>query len=99
MLVALLAILAPAFDAPLAGNRLGEHVSAPADPQGDAAPLVAVALSLVEDIDEETDQDDAIFISLASLPCAADGDYRAIDAWIPAVPRPAAHSCTGPPNL
>jgi len=99
VLAALLAILAPAFDAPLAGSQFREYVSAPADPQGDAAPLLTATLSLAEDLDEENDQDEAVIFALAALHCAADAGYRVIDAWIPAVPRPAAHSCTGPPIL
>ena len=52
MLFALLAILAPTFDAPLAGNEFEEYVSAPADPRSDAETPLGAALSVAEDIEE-----------------------------------------------
>jgi hypothetical protein len=104
VLFALLAIVAPNFDAPLTGNEFEEYVSAPADPQGDAAALVSATLGVVEDLadaadQEEADQEEATFLALATLHCAPDAEYQATDAWLPSFPRPSAHSCTGPPTL
>jgi hypothetical protein len=97
VLFALLAILAPAFDAPLAGNE--EYISAPANPRSDVATLVSATLSVVEELDEEADQEEATFLALATLHCAPDAEYQATDAWLPSFPRLSAHSCTGPPTL
>ena len=99
MLFALLAILAPTFDAPLAGNEFEEYVSAPADPRSDAETPLGAALSVAEDIEEEEDPEEATFLALATLHCAADAEYQAIEPWLPSFPRQSAHSCTGPPTL
>ena len=99
MLFALLAIVAPPLNAPLTGNEFGDHVSAPADPQGDAAALVSATLSVAEDPEEEADREEATFLALARLHCAPDAEYQATDAWLPALPRPSAQPCTGPPTL
>lgn len=100
MLFALLAIMAPTIDAPLTGSEFGNYLSEPDDPQGDAAVLVSATLSVAEDPEEEADrEEEATLLVLANLPCTADAEYRATDAWRPAVPRPSAHSCTGPPTL
>lgn len=99
VLFALLAILAPTFDAPPAGNEFQEYVSAPADPRSDPATLVSATLSVAEDLDEEEDdQKEAIFLTLATLHCDQDAGYQATDAWLPSFPR-SAHFCTGPPAL
>jgi hypothetical protein len=99
VLFALLAIMAPPVDAPLADNAFEEYVSAPADPQSDAAALVGATLSVAEEHEEEADQEEATFLALATLFCAPDTDYQATDAWLPSFPRSSAHSCTGPPIL
>ena len=100
MLFALLAILAPTFDAPLAGNEFEEYVSAPADTRGDAATLVGAALSIVEDLEEDgADQADAVVPALAALHCADDAGPRATEAWHSSFPRLSGNSCTGPPTL
>lgn len=100
VLFALLAILAPTFDAPVPGDQFQEYVSAPADPWSDTATLVSATLSVAEDIDEEEDdQEEAIFLTLATLHCAQDAGYLATDAWRPSFPRSSAYSCTGPPTL
>lgn len=99
MLFALLAVLAPALDAPLAGNELEEYVSAPADTRGDAATLVSAMPGVAEDVEEEADQEEAVFAVLARLPCVQDADHQATDAWLPSFPRPSSHPCTGPPTL
>jgi hypothetical protein len=99
VLFALLAIMAPPVDAPLAGDAFEAYVSAPADPQSDTAALVGTALSVAEDHEEEADQDEATFLALATLHCAPDADYQATDAWLSSFPRASAHSCTGPPIL
>ena len=98
-LFALLAILAPTFDAPFSGNEFEEYVSTPADPRNDATALVSAVLSIADDLEEEADQEEAIFLTLAILHCASDAEYQAADAWLPSSPRPSAHSCTGPPTL
>ena len=99
MLFALLAILAPTFDAPFSGNEFEEYVSAPADPWSDAATPVSAALGVAEEFDEEEDQEEATFLALATLRCAPDAEHQATDAWFPSFPRLAGHSCTGPPTL
>ena len=100
MLFALLAILAPSFDAPLAGNEVEEYVSAPADTRSDPATLVSATVGVAEDLeDEEEDQEDATLLARATLHCATDAGYQATDAWLPTFPRFSAHSCTGPPTL
>jgi len=99
VLFALLAIVAPTVDAPFTGSEFGNCLSEPDDPQGDAAILVNATLSVAEDPEEEAAREDATFLVLAGLPCAADADYRATDAWRPSIPRPSAHPCTGPPML
>ncbi|TSD85016.1 hypothetical protein FFK22_029755 [Mycobacterium sp. KBS0706] len=95
----LLAIVAPTVDAPFTGSEFGNCLSEPDDPQGDAAILVNATLSVAEDPEEEAAREDATFLALAGLPCAAGADYRATDAWRPSIPRPSAHPCTGPPML
>src|SRR3546814_6802158 len=57
-LFALLAVLAPTFDAPLPGNEFEEYVSAPADPRSDAAVTVSATLGVAEDFEEEADQEE-----------------------------------------
>ena len=100
VLFALLAILAPTFDAPAYGNGFEEYVSAPADTRGDAATLVGAALSIVEDLEEDgADQADAAVPALAALHCADDAGPRATEAWHSSFPRLSGHSCTGPPIL
>ena len=99
MLFALLAIVAPTLNAPLTGTEFGDHVSAPDDPQGDAAALGGTTLSVAEDPEEEADREEATFLALARLHCVPDVEYQATDAWLPFFPRPSAHSCTGPPTL
>ena len=99
MLFALLAILAPTFDAPFSGNEFEEYVSAPADPRSDAAAPFSAALGVAEEFDEEEDQEEATFLALATLRCAPDAEHQATDAWFPSFPRLAGHSCTGPPTL
>ena len=97
MLVALLTNLAPAIDMPLAGE-VGAQVSAPADMRGEAAALIITA-NAIEDLDEEADQEEAVFLARAPLHCPPGGAYGAADGWLPAVPRPSSHPCTGPPTL
>ena len=100
VLFALLAILAPTFDAPAYGNGFEEYVSAPADTRGDAATLVGAALSIVEDLEEDgADQADAAVPALAALHCADDAGPRATDIWLASFPRLSGNSCTGPPTL
>lgn len=98
VLVALLNFLAPAFNGPLDGSEFEEYLSAPADPRGDAAPLVSTTLSVAEEADEE-DQEEAPFLAFTALYCAPDAKYRVADPWLPSFPRLSAHSCTGPPTL
>lgn len=99
MLFALLAILAPTFDAPLAGDEFEEYVSAPADPQNNAATLVSATLGVAEDLDEEADQEEATFLALAALHSAPVAEYQATDACLTSFLRLSAYSCTGPPAL
>ena len=100
MLFALLAILAPTFDAPFSGNEFEEYVSAPAETRSDPAALAGAALSVVEDLEEDdSDQADAAFPALAAAHCAADAGSRTTDIWLASFPRLSGHSCTGPPIL
>lgn len=99
VLFALLAVPAPAFDGPFSNSEFEKHVSAPAAEWSDVASLVSATLSVAEDLDEESDQDEAPFLALATLHCAADAEYRAADGSLPAFPHLSAHSCTGPPSL
>jgi hypothetical protein len=99
VLFALLALLAPTFDAPLASSEFEEYISAPAAPWSDAATLVSATLSVAEDLDEEADQEEAAFLALATLYCAPDAEYQATDTRLPAFPHLSVHSCTGPPTL
>ena len=100
VLFALLAILAPTFDAPAYGNGFEEYVSAPADTRGDAATLVGAALSIVEDLEEDgADQADAALPALAAVHCTADAGSSATEAWHSSFPRLSGNSCTGPPTL
>jgi hypothetical protein len=94
-----LAILAPAFNAPITSVEFEDSVSAPDDPQGDAAAPVSGTLSVAEDIEEEPDRDEATVLAVAWLHCTSDAEYQATDAWLPSFPRPFANSCTGPPTL
>lgn len=94
-----LAILAPTFNAPIADIEFEESFSAPDDPQADATAPVSATLSVVEDLEEEPDQEEATFLALARLHCTSHAEYRATDAWLPSFPRPFAQSCTGPPTL
>lgn len=98
VLFALLAVLAPTFDAPPAGNEFEEYVSAPADPRSNAAVVVSATLSVAEDLDEEADQEEAIFLALAVLHGAPDAKYRETDACLTSFLRLSAYSCTGPPT-
>lgn len=99
MLFALLAIHAPTFDTPLAGNEFEEYVSAPADPRSDAAIVVGATLSVAEDLEEEDDQEEATFLALAAPHSAAAAEYQATDACLTSFLRLSAYSCTGPPTL
>lgn len=94
-----LAILAPAFNTPITSVEFEDSVSAPDDPQGDAAAPVSGTLSVAEDFEEEPDQEEATFLALARLHCTSDAHYQATDAWLPSFPGPFAQSCTGPPTL
>ena len=100
VLFALLAILAPTFDAPAYGNGFEEYVSAPAETRGDPAALAGAVLSIVEDLEEdESDQSEAAVPALAAARCVADAGSRAADAWHSSFPRLSGNSCTGPPTL
>ena len=99
MLSALLAIVAPPIDVPLAGTAGEDYVSAPADPQGDTAALAGAALAVAEDPEEDADPDEATFVARAALQCAGHAGYQASEAWLSSFPRASAHSCTGPPIL
>ncbi|WP_395678755.1 hypothetical protein [Inquilinus sp.] len=94
-----LAILVPGFNAPISSVELADSVSAPDDPQGDAATPVSGTLSVAEDVEEEPDQDETTVLAVTWLHCSSDAGYQAADAWLPAFPGPFAQSCTGPPTL
>lgn len=100
VLFALLAVLAPTFDAPASGNGSDEYVAAPAETRSDPAALAGAALSIVEDLEEDdSDQTAAASPALASVHCAADTGHSATGAWLASFPRLSGNSCTGPPAL
>ena len=100
VLFALLAILAPTFDAPAYGNGFEEYVSAPAETRGDPTALAGAALSFVEELEEDdADQTAAAFPALAAVHCFADAGSLATYAWRASFPRLSGNSCTGPPIL
>jgi hypothetical protein len=98
-LFALLATLAPGFDAPLPGNEAGQYVSAPADPRSDGTSLLRATLGVAEDLEEETDEEEATSHVFATLHCPVSAEYRTADAWIAPFHWLSAHFCTGPPIL
>jgi hypothetical protein len=99
VLFALLAIHAPAFDAPPAGDEFAEYVSAPADSRSNATTVVSATLSVAEDLDEEEDQEEDAVLALAAIHSAAATEYQATDACLTSFLRLSAYSCTGPPTL
>lgn len=99
VLFALLAILAPGFDAPLSDTGFEAFVSAPADPATEAATLASATLSVAEDLEEEPDPEEAVFLTLAMLHCVPGAEHRSTDAGPSSSPYLSAHSCTGPPTL
>jgi len=105
VLFALLAALAPDFDAPLPSNDFEEYVSAPAHKRSGAANLVSTTLGVAGDVEEEADEDEAdeesvAFGAVASLDCAPGAEYQAAaSTWRVSFARLSAHFCTGPPIL
>ncbi|MGE0627054.1 MAG: hypothetical protein AB7O43_04465 [Hyphomicrobiaceae bacterium] len=89
VLFALLAIVAPTFDAPLPGSGFGEYVSAPDDRRSDTATLLNAAPYIAEDLEEDADEDEAdraSFPVLATLDRPPDAEFRGP----PSVRRPSA---------
>ena len=104
MLFALLVTFAPGFCAAHSGeefqrNESRETVSAAADPGSDGASLLDAGFGLAGDTEDGSDEEAAIFFTVAMVDRASVSECPASDAWFFSFRRPSAHFCTGPPIL